>query len=189
MESGLKGLSKHHVCLFACSCRPDPSRSSTMIHDHVLTSDLRPHTCILSPPPNPSVPTSQRRVLKNAVILGRDGGIVFILWIFVRIETKERRKSPNLSTSSQNTEKHGQIFLTFHGEKKAGYCKPRRIYPLHLSKRHRGIRKAKRNLFVTVGLSWAARCRKRTWKRSKKRRHPGEMYPRGYHTSTLKTLP
>lgn len=185
MESGLKGLSKHHVCLFACSCRPDPSRSSTMIHDHVLTSDLRPHTCILSPPPNPSVPTSQRRVLKNAVM-----GALFLSYGFL-LETKEngkeRRKSPNLSTSSQNTEKHGQIFLTFHGEKKAGYCKPRRIYPLHLSKRHRGIRKAKRNLFVTVGLSWAARCRKRTWKRSKK--HPGEMYPRGYHTSTLKTLP
>lgn len=185
MESGLKGLSKHHVCLFfsllACSCRSDPSRSSTMIHDHVLTSDLRPHTCILSPPPNPSVPTSQRRVLKNAVM-----GALFLSYGFL-LETKERRKSPNLSTSSQNTEKHGQIFLTFHGEKKAGYCKPRRIYTLHLSKRHRGIRKAKRNLFVTVGLSWAARCRKRTWKRSKK--HPGEMYPRGYHTSTLKTLP
>ena len=123
MESGLKGLSKHHVCLFACSCRPDPSRSSTMIHDHVLTSDLRPHTCILSPPPNPSVPTSQRRVLKNAVM-----GALFLSYGFL-LETKERRKSPNLSTSSQNTETHGQIFLTFHGEKKAGYCKPRRIYP------------------------------------------------------------
>ena len=82
MESGLKGLSKHHVCLFACSCRPDPSRSSTMIHDHVLTSDLRPHTCILSPPPNPSVPTSQRRVLKNAVM-----GALFLSYGFL-LETK-----------------------------------------------------------------------------------------------------
>ena len=143
---------------------------------------LRPPTSYMylvppSEPLCPDLPTSHRRVLKNAVM-----GALFISYGFL-LETKERRKSPNLS------EKHGQIFLTFHVEKKAGYCKPRRIYPLHLSKRHRGIRKAKRNLFVTVGLSWAARCRKRTWKRSKKRRHPGEMYPRGYHTSTLKTLP
>ena len=138
----------------------------------------------LVPPSEPLCPDLTTESAKKR----RDGGIVFILWIFVRDQGETQiSESVDVLPVSQNTEKHGQIFLTFHGEKKAGYCKPRRIYPLHLSKRHRGIRKAKRNLFVTVGLSWAARCRKRTWKRSKK--HPGEMYPRGYHTSTLKTLP
>ena len=159
MESGLKGLSKHHVCLFfsllACSCRPDPSRSSTMIHDHACsppTSDLI-HMYLVPPsePLCPDLPTSHRRVLKNAVM-----GALFISYGFL-LETKERRKSPNLSTSSQKHGKTRTNIFDFSRRKKsrkpragnmAGYCKPRRIYPLHLSKRHRGIRKAKRNFRI-----------------------------------------